>query len=309
MARISLDLLQQFVVAARAGNFSRAAEQSHLTVSALSHQIRQLEQRVERKLFDRGPRGVQLTAEGQRLLDAIGVHFEGIDRALAVYRCRREEALTVNTIPGVMSSWLVPRLAGLVTAHPELELNLQSSTSLVDFERDPVDVVIRYGLGSWSGLESECLFDEWIAPVAAPALVERMQGRDPRDLGAWPLLGDPGGRWKDWSEYAGVEVPRRFVAQFDTTDALHRAAVEGMGVALGRMVLARPLIDAGLLCMLGDRYMKIPEAYFLVYPPRSESHAGLRLFREWIRGEAVSYQAAISCLPANRRVSGSVVGK
>ena len=89
MARISLDLLQQFVIAARAGNFSRAAEQSHLTVSALSHQIRQLEQRVERKLFDRGPRGVQLTAEGQRLLDAIGVHFEGIDRALAVYRCRR----------------------------------------------------------------------------------------------------------------------------------------------------------------------------------------------------------------------------
>ena len=303
MARISLDLLQQFVVAARAGNFSRAAEQSHLTVSALSHQIRQLEQRVERKLFDRGPRGVQLTAEGQRLLDAIGTHFEGIDRALAMYRCRREEALTLNTLPGVMTSWLVPRLASLVATHPELELNLQSSTALVDFERDPVDVVVRYGLGKWPGVQSECLFDEWIAPIASPALVERMQGRDPSDLREWPLLGDPSDRWKDWCDYAGIARPKRFVAQFDTTDALQRAAVEGMGVALGRMVMARPLIDAGLLCLLGDRYMKIPEAYYLVYPERSIEHAGMRLFREWIVAEAAAYQATVVCPPANRNVA------
>lgn len=296
MARISLDLLQQFVTAARAGNFSRAAEQTHLTVSALSHQMRQLEQRIERKLFDRGPRGVQLTAEGRRLLDAIGMHMEGIDRALAVYRCRREETLSVSTIAGVMTSWLVPRLAGLVAAHPELELSLQSSTSLVDFERDPVDVAIRYGLGHWPGVACERLFDEWIAPVASPALVERMRDRDPGDTAAWPLLGDPGGRWKDWSEYTGCRMPHRFVAQFDTTDALQRAAVEGLGVALGRMVMARPLVDAGLLQLLGDRHMKIPEAYYLVYPAGRAEHAGLRLFRDWVRAEADQYQRAMDTL-------------
>ncbi len=302
MARISLDLLQQFVAAARLGNLSRAAEQANLTVSALSHQIRQLEQRVERKLFDRGPRGVQLTAEGRRLLEAVGHHFEGIDRAMATYRCRREEALTLSASPGVMSSWLVPRLARLVSAHPELELNLQSSALLVDFERDPVDAAVRYGRGEWSGVDSEHLFGEWIAPVASTALLERMRGTDPADLGAWPLLGDPGHRWRDWFDTFGGTPPRRYVAQFDTTDALQRGALEGMGVALGRMVTARPLVEAGLLHVLGDRYMHISEAYYLVYPPRSLGHAGLRVFRDWILCEASVY-AQTMAYAASQRVT------
>lgn len=294
MSRISLDLLQQFVVAARLGNLSRAAEQSHLTVSALSHQIRQLEQRVERKLFDRGPRGVQLTAEGRRLLEAVGHHFEGIDRAMASYRCRREEALTLSAIPGVMSSWLVPRLARLVAAHPELELNLQSSAELVDFERDPVDAALRYGMGTWNGVHSEHLFGEWIAPVAAPSLIARMPHLDAACVEAWPLLGDPGQRWNGWFERFGGTPPQRFVAQFDNTDALQRAALEGMGVALGRMVTARPLVEAGLLQVLGEQYMRIPEAYYLVYPPRSRDHAALGVFREWIHCEAREYVEGVS---------------
>ncbi|WP_266172207.1 LysR substrate-binding domain-containing protein [Dyella subtropica] len=300
MARISLDLLQQFVTAARLGNLSRAAEQANLTVSALSHQIRQLEQRVERKLFDRGPRGVQLTAEGRRLMEAVAHHFEGIDRAMASYRCRREEALTLNASPGVMSGWLVPRLARLVAAHPELELNLQSSAALVDFERDPVDVAVRYGRGMWAGVEAEQLFGEWIAPVAAPALLERMRDVDPGDLGRWPLLGDPGHRWPDWFKTFGGTPPRRFVAQFDTTDALQRGALEGLGVALGRMVTARPLVEAGLLHVLGERYIHIPEAYYLVYPPRSRDHASLRVFRDWIRREADSYAESMAYAAGQR---------
>ncbi|WP_445144889.1 LysR substrate-binding domain-containing protein [Dyella sp. Tek66A03] len=294
MARISLDLLQQFVQVGRLGNLSRAAEQANLTVSALSHQVRQLEQRLERRLFDRGPRGVQLTPEGRRLMEAVGHHFEGIDRALSGYRVRREEALTLSAIPGVMSSWLVPRLARLVAAHPELELNLQSSVELVNFDRDPVDAAMRYGRGPWPGLVTERLFDEWIAPVAAPALLERMRGVDPADLAKWPLLGDPGDRWRDWFTATGGQPPRRYVAQFDNTDALQRAASEGMGVALGRMVMARPMIEAGLLQVLGNRYLQIPEAYFLVYPERARDHASLRIFRDWLHEEAAAYAKTMS---------------
>jgi LysR family glycine cleavage system transcriptional activator len=294
MARVSLDLLQQFVQVARLGNLSRAAEQANLTVSALSHQVRQLEQRLERKLFERGPRGVQLTAEGRRLLEAVGHHFEGIDRAMAGFRCRRENALTLSAIPGVMSSWLVPRLARLVAAHPELELNLQSSVELVNFERDPVDAAVRYGRGPWPGLVTERLFGEWIAPVASPALLERMHGVDPSDLGQWPLLGDPGDRWPDWFAAAGGQPPGRYIAHFDNTDALQRGALEGMGVALARMVMARPLVEAGLLKVLGDRYQQIPEAYFLVYPEHARDHTGLRIFREWLLCEAGKYADAMS---------------
>jgi LysR family glycine cleavage system transcriptional activator len=299
MARVSLDLLQQFVQVARLGNLSRAAEQANLTVSALSHQVKQLEQRLERKLFERGPRGVQLTAEGRRLMESVSPHFEGIDRAMVSFRCRRDDVLTLSAIPGMMSSWLVPRLTRLVAAHPELQLNLQSSVELVNFERDPVDAAVRYGRGTWPGLITERLFGEWIAPVVAPSLMERMSELDPNDLSQWPLLGDPGDRWRDWFADGDAELPRRYVAHFDNTDALQRGAMEGMGVALGRMVLARPLIEAGQLKVLGNRYQQIPEAYFLVYPEHAKDHAGLRTFREWLLCEAGKYAETMSYATAS----------
>jgi DNA-binding transcriptional LysR family regulator len=296
MGRVPLGLLQQFVLIARLGNLSRAAAQANLTVSALSHQMRQLEERLERRLFERGPRGVKLTAEGCVLLEAVGTHFDGIEHALAGYRTRHHDALTLSASPGIMSSWLVPRLPRLVAAHPELELSLQSGSTLVDFEREPVDVALRYGRGEWAGLHSEWLFGEWIAPVAAPALIARMGGADPRELSRWPLLGEPSPsrRWSDWFGRTGGTPPARYVAQFDSLDALRHAALEGLGVALGRMVTSKSLIDAGRLEVLGDNYLAVEEAYWLVYPPRSLEHRGLQLFREWLLGEAEDYRRQMS---------------
>ncbi len=299
MTRLSLDLLQQFVLVARHGKLSRAAEQAHLTVSALSHQMRQLEERLERRLFERGPRGVALTTEGCRLLEAVGQHFDGIEHALMRYREYHHDALTLSASPGIMSSWLVPRLPRLVAAHPELELNLQSGSALVDFEREPVDCALRYGRGEWEGLHSERLFGEWIAPVAAPALVARMGGADPHDLARWPLLGDPNpaNRWRDWFAHYGGELPRRYVAQFDSFEAQRHAALEGLGVALGRMVMAKSMIDAGRLQVLGERYLPVTDAYWLVYPPRSQAHRGLQAFRAWLLAEAAAYCRQLPARP------------
>ena len=108
---------------------------------------------------------------------------------------------------------------------------------------------------------------------------------------SWPLIGDPnaGNRWNDWFGHYGGKPPLRYVAQVDTVDALKQAALEGLGVALGRMVTCKSLIDAGRLVVLGDRYLRVPEAYYLVYPPRSEDHRGMATFREWIVDEADSY--------------------
>ena len=291
MGKLPLGLLQQFVLVARLGNLSRAAAQANLTVSALSHQMRQLEERLERRLFERGPRGVTLTVEGCSLLEAVGEHFDGIEHALSRYHQRRHDALTLSASPGIMSSWLVPRLPRLVAVHPDLELSLQSSSTLVNFEREPVDVGLRYGRGNWPGLHSERLFGEWIAPVAAPELVARMEGVDPCDLSRWPLLGEPNSstRWSDWFGRTGGTPPKRYVAQFDSLDALRHAALEGLGVALGRMVTSKSLIDAGRLQVLGDHYLRVEEAYWLVYPPRSQEHRGLQLLREWLLAEADDY--------------------
>jgi len=291
MGKLPLGPLQQFVLVARLGNLSRAATQANLTVSALSHQMRQLEERMQRRLFERGPRGVKLTVDGRNLLDAVGEHFDGIEHALSRYHTHHHNELTLSASPGIMSSWLVPRLPRLVATHPELEFNLQSSSALVDFEREAVDVGLRYGRGKWSGLHSERLFGEWIAPVAAPALIARLGDADPRDLSRWPLLGEPAPstRWNDWFNRYGGTRPTRYVAQFDGLDALRHAALEGLGVGLGRMVTSKSLIDAGRLVVLGDRYMAVPDAYWLVYPQRSQEHRGLQVFREWLLAEAADY--------------------
>ena len=291
MARISLDLLQQFVLVARHGKLARAAEQANLTVSALSHQMRQLEERLDRRLFERGPRGVSLTVEGCRLFEAVGGHFDGIEHALLRYREQRHDALTLSASPGIMSSWLMPRLPRLMAAHPELELNLQSSSALVYFAREPVDCALRYGHGEWPGLHCERLFGEWLVPVAAPELVARMGDASRDDLSDWPLLGDPNpaDRWREWFARFGGRLPKRRVALFDSVDAARHAALEGLGVGLGRMVTSKSLIDAGRLVVLGTHDLPVPEAYWLVYPARSQAHRGLQAFRTWLLGEAEDF--------------------
>lgn len=291
MGKLPLDLLRQFVLVARAGNLSRAAAQANLTVSALSHQMRQLEERLQRRLLDRGPRGVSLTTDGCSLLEAVGEHLDGIEHALTRYHARHDDELTISASPGIMSGWLVPRLPRLVAAHPELELTMQSGSALVDFRRESVDAALRYGRGQWEGLHSERLFGEWIAPVASPALVAKMASADPNDLSGWPLLGDPNpaNRWRDWFARYGGELPHRYVAHFNSFEAQRHAVLEGMGVAMGRMVMSRSLVDAGLLVVLGERYLPVQDAYWLVYPARSREHRGLQVFREWLLAEAAAY--------------------
>lgn len=292
MSRAPLMALQGFVLAARAGNLSRAAAQMNLTVSALSHQIRGLEERLGRRLFERGPRGVALTADGARLLDVIGVPLESIEHALQQYHAPRDNALTVSLLPSMASAWLVPRLPRFVARHPQIELNLQSNGALVDFDREPVDVALRYGPGRWPGVQAEHLFDEWLTPVASPALLKRHGRPRLHEVGQWPLLGDPSHSWKEWFEQFGGQLPRRFVTHFSDREALQRAAGEGLGVAMIRLTMARPLLDNGMLVTLFDERMRSQYQHYLVYPPRVRGQAAFEAFRAWMLEEARVYAAA-----------------
>ncbi|GAB2663222.1 LysR substrate-binding domain-containing protein [Arenimonas aestuarii] len=290
MSRLPLQALQGFVTAARLGKLSLAAEALNLTVSALSHQVRGLEDRLQQRLFERGPRGIRLTADGQRLFDAVAGPLQSLEHALRPCAGRRDHVLTLSLLPSMASSWLVPRLPGFLAAHPQLEINLQSGIGLVDFQRDrDVDAAMRYGPGHWPGLEAMPLFEDWIAPLASPDLVRRLGGDTPGDLSRYPLLEDDAGRWPEWFNRFGGQRPPRFVARFDDAETLHRAAASGMGVALGRLTLAKPLVDAGLLVLLSKQRMKANYAHYLVHPPRSADHAGFLAFRDWLRGEAADY--------------------
>ena len=306
MGRLPLHPLQGFVLAARFGNLSRAAEALNLTVSALSHQIRALEERLGRRLFVRGPRGIALTAEGQRLHDAVAEPFAALERALRAHGPRRDDVLTLSLLSSFATSWLVPRLPAFLARHPQLELNLQTGADLVDFARDPdMDAALRYGPGAWLGLRAEHLFDDWITPLASPDLLARHGGIPAPDAFArLPLLDDRNNRWQDWFARFGGTPPKKFVAAFDDAEALHRAAASGLGLAMGRLSLARPLIDAGLLVELSPQRLKSEYAHYLVYPPRSESHEGLQAFRAWILATAWEYVA-----DGLERVSGPSIAK
>ena len=290
MSRIPLNPLQTFVAAARAQNMTRAAERLHLTVSALSHQIRLLEACVDCRLFVRGPRGLKLTAEGQRLLDKVAPHLEAIEDALQPLCTRDDNALALSAMPSMTSSWLLPRLPGFVARHPEIELNLDSSIELVDFADGRWDAALRYGMGEWPGLNVELLIEEWLTPVASPALLAGRRPPSLGELGKLPLLG-PEEIWQNWFALHGGRPPRRYVASFNDAESRQRAALGGIGVALGRTTMVRPLIEAGQLVTLFPEMMKGNRAHYLVYPERSRKHAGFAVFREWLLDEAARFRA------------------
>lgn len=300
MARRSpFHALHGFAAAVRHGNLSRAAASLHLTVSALSHQMRTLEEHLGHPLLVREARGVRPTPEGRRLIERIGPHLDALDEALRPFAARRGNVLTISATPSMASAWLVPRLGGFLAEHPELELNLQSSVRLADFAAsDSPDVALRIGRGHWPGVTAEHLFDDWMVPMASPALVERMRAQGEPPLSRWPLLGDPDGEWLRWFSLAGLDPPAQYVAVLDDSESHHRAAVAGVGVALGRLTRTRLLLDAGQLVPLSPLRLKAGYAHYLVHPPRSEALHGFLAFRDWLRGQAAEHAAHVAASTA-----------
>jgi LysR family glycine cleavage system transcriptional activator len=289
-----LDLLDTFVAVAREGNLTRVARSRHLTVSALSHRLRQLEERLGQALLVRGPRGVTPTPAGARLLEQVAPALDIVERALRGVRSPGRERLTISLMPTMASGWLIPRLPRFVGQHPEIGVNLLSNWDRVDFQREDVDCALRYGAGHWDKVTAEPLFDEYLAPVASPELLRRIGPVKPAEFGKAPLLDDAGSRWREWFARFGGAPPRHYVAVFDDAEALHHAAVQGLGIALDRTLLARPLIEAGRLRELSRKRLKSDWSHYLVYPARSVDLPAFAAFRLWLHAEAKLYAAELA---------------
>jgi LysR family glycine cleavage system transcriptional activator len=282
MSKLPLHGIPGFMAAVRYGNLSRAAASLNLTVSALSHQMRVLEDRLRVRLLERSSRGVTLTAEGERLHREVAPHFNAIERALRAPTARNDTVLRIDSLPWFASSWLIPRLPVFVAAEPDIELSVSASWDLVDFETSNFDAALRFGARSWPPLNSDLLFDEWLLPVASPAVMARCKKLGFTDLGRWPLIGDPEDRWPEWFARHGGKVPKRFVARFDSSDTMVRGATEGLGLALIPATLAVPLLHMRRLVRVGARRLAAGRSYFLVYPERTLRHAAFVKFREWL---------------------------
>ncbi len=196
----SLNGLKVFECTARHMSFTRAAQELHVTQTAVSHQIRRLEGELGTRLFHRNRDRLELTEAGQAYLQGVSVAFEQLRFSTGQLLERRGAAtLSVATLASFASKWLLPRLGAFRRAHPGIDIRVGASTDLVDFAAGGADVAIRYGSGEWKGVHAERLMDDVIFPVCSPALLSGGAPlARPADLARHTLLQVSGLTAGDW---------------------------------------------------------------------------------------------------------------
>jgi len=287
----SLAGLVAFEAAGRHGNFSRAAEELHVTQAAVSRQIRALEDRLETSLFQRLHRSVALTAAGERLHRAVTHGFDHMADAIAeMDRLKGDNHVGVAANQAVAFYWLRQRVIAYQQKDSSLDLAVYSADNEPAFGGEDVDVAIRYGAGDWPDATVSLLFDEVLFPVCAPryaASLERLE--TPADLlDATLLYMDPQGPdWVTWSEWLrahdvrpGGRLPHGLL--FNSYPVLLQAAIEGQGVALGTGHLLDHLLRDGTLVRPMDAEYRPGRGYYLALPARREPRARSRAFHDWL---------------------------
>jgi LysR family transcriptional regulator, glycine cleavage system transcriptional activator len=287
----SLNGLRAFEAAARHMSFTRAAAELNVTQTAISHQIRRLEEQLGTKLFVRRNRALSLTREAREYLPSIRSAFEDLRQATArLRRPERESVLTVSTTASLATKWLVSRVAAFQDAHPGIAVRISTSAHLVDFQREEVDVAVRYGRGHWPGLRAEWLMAERLFPVCSPALLAAKPLREPTDLADHTLLHTSVSRedWQLWLTAAGLplSIAARRGLTFDQGFMAVQAAVEGLGVALGRTRLVEADLAAGRLVAPFDIALPQGAGYYVVSPVATAESAKVALFRRWLIASA-----------------------
>lgn len=302
-----LSALRAFASAGRHLSFQRAAAELAVTPTAISHQIRRLEEDLGVTLFRRLTRSLQLTEAGQQLLPEVANAFDKLAGAVERLKARGDGGvLTISSITTLCFRWLAPRLPRFQALHPRFEVRLEASPRVVDFAREEVDVAIRHGGGVWPGLTALRLFDDYFTPLISPKLLAKGPPlKKPADIFAYPLLREisPHTEWNHWFAAAGIKPPSDTRGPvFNSSQLAAQAAVGELGIALvdpgffgeeigdGRLVQPFPLIATS------------GKANFLVYPTGYEDRPKVVAFREWLLAEAADFRRALAApVPKNKR--------
>jgi LysR family glycine cleavage system transcriptional activator len=292
MKRIPVGPLRAFDVAARNLNLSAAAEEMNVTHAAVSRQVKQLEERLGVKLFERLPRGLKLTAHGALLAEGTREAFDRLACALedvSIPAVRRK--LTISTFASLSARWLMPRLQSFAALFPEADLQVVTTTQLVDFARDDVDIGIRFGTGRYPGLHVMPLFKPREIVVASPALLKKGPPiKAFTDLKHYTLLHDNSHRsWIRWLDAAGVKGvnPRRGIICGDRNSML-QAALEGQGVAIASEVFAANDLANGRLVKVFGQEVASEFAIYAVCLPRRLNDPLVAGALEWLAREATA---------------------
>ncbi len=284
-----LTALPAFDAAARHLSFTKAAAELHVTHGAISRAIRNLEETLGTRLFERGTRSVRLTPAGAAYAAEIGAALDRIGAATIVATASRSAGvLNVSTSDGFAGRWLVPRLHRFHRASPDIDVRLSTSGMFADFIRDGIDIAIRYGAGDYEGVVSELLADEEVSPVCSPELLQGEHPlRSPGDLRHHRLIHDNFRiDWAMWLQHAGLDdIDPNSGAKFDSAAYAVEAAVQGQGVLLGRSALVSADLMAGRLVRPFDLALKSRWKYYVVYPDGALRQRKVKAFRDWLFSE------------------------
>ncbi|ESQ86645.1 LysR family transcriptional regulator [Asticcacaulis sp. AC460] len=288
----SLSHLQAFEAAARTGSVTAAARELNLTQSAVSRQIKALEEQLEVELFHRERQTIRLTPGGEAYARDIRDALKKIGTASLNLRANPlGGTLNLAILPTFGTRWLAPRLPSFLNASPGITLNLMTRLTVFDFALEPLDAAIHHGLGRWPGAETVLLREEYVVPACSPALKAQHGFATAGDLRAAPLLHlttrpDAWERWLRVHNAPAEHVQGMLFDQFATVAQVARA---GLGVALLPTFLIEEELKAGQLVRALDLpdggEMKNAEAYYLAWPAERGDHPPLRAFREWILAE------------------------
>ncbi|OHV81255.1 LysR substrate-binding domain-containing protein [Ensifer sp. LCM 4579] len=284
-----LNALRVFEAAARLGSFTRAGEELGMTQTAVSYQIKLIEENVGEPLFLRRPRQVALTDVGERLAPKVTEAFEMLHDAVASARGDVDTALLIHSTPTFGAQWLARNIGTFQLAHPHIAVRLTTSDKIIDFGKEAADIAIRYGDGIWPGLVSHPLMRVEFTPMLSPALAETIGGvHEPRDLLKLRIIdaGDPW--WRVWFRAAGVHDPDlagRPASRLGAQTLEARAAVAGQGVAILTPEFYADDVALGRLYQPFDLRCDDGHDYWLAYPHARRNAPKIRAFRDWILGE------------------------
>ncbi|HPA88157.1 MAG TPA: LysR substrate-binding domain-containing protein [Quisquiliibacterium sp.] len=288
------EFLLTFDAAAQHLSFTRAAEERFVTQSAVSRQIRALEDDLGVTLFERRHRALALTAEGAQLARTCRSVVEQLQQTVEQLRgARQRRVVTITTTPGLAALWLIPRLAGFTSQHPDVDVRIDASFERRDLVRDGIEIAIRYG--RVDAPVGPLLFEESALPVCSPAL--RATGpalARPEDLAQHTLLrlddrsaGGPLEDWAPWLAASGVGgLQPRAMLTFSNYDAVISAAVHGQGVAMGRRPLVDDLLNDGRLVAPLQGGLASPRAYFVQVREDARRRREVCGFERWLLEQA-----------------------
>lgn len=288
----SIELLQAFLSVARTGSFSKAAEELHLSQSAVSRQIATMELRFDRRLFERHTRRIVLTREGAALLPVAEQVIALLSEAVDLYP-QAQRSVTLRAHPTIATRWLIPRLTQFYERYPDVSITTDTAYQrFPDFAFDSIDAVITFGSATWPDLETLELWEECLIPVCSPRLLESDTAENMLKTARLVDSSLDSVDWRRWDEsYPGTTGGMRGSLTFDTLESAIVAAQCVQGIALVDAVLVNDLITSKQLTRIHPGSVFTGARYALVYPKRSLKSRGFVEFLEWFRERALDTMA------------------